>query len=213
MKNALLIVGAGGHGKVAAETALAAGWNSVVFLDDRVEELQESFRWPVKGSVSDAVNLLDSYADAIVAVGHAETRLQLIRQLSELGFHLPALVHPSAWVSPSAELGMGSVVFANAAVNAEAELGRGVIVNTGATVDHDCVIDDGVHICPGVHLAGEVSVGRGSWIGIGSCVIQQLRIGERVTVGAGSAVVRSVEDGERVAGVPAQMIGSNAEEG
>jgi len=203
----LLIIGAGGHGKVVAETAEAMGaWEKIAFLDDRFEALNGSLRWPVSGSFGDAETLQPEYADAVVAVGGASTRLTLLEQLSHEKFYLPSLIHPTAWVSPSARLGEGCVVFAQAAVNADAHIGRGVIINTGATVDHDCMIGDGVHICPGAHLAGEVHIGHASWIGIGASVIQQIRIGAGVTVGAGAVVVDDVRDGVIVAGVPAGIL-------
>ncbi len=205
----LLIVGAGGHGKVVAETAQAMGaWERIAFLDDRHGELDGTLRWPVAGSFDDAEALRSEYEDAVVAVGDAHLRLTLLKQLSHEKFRLPSLIHPAAWVSPSARLGEGCVVFAQAAANADAHIGRGVIINTGATVDHDCVIGDGVHICPGAHLAGEVHIGEASWVGIGASVIQQVRIGSGVTVGAGAAVIHEIGDGATVAGVPATLLKS-----
>lgn len=203
----LLIVGAGGHGKVVAETAEAMGaWEKIAFLDDRFEALNGSLRWPVSGSFGDAETLQPEYVDAVVAVGDASMRLTLLKQLSHEKFHLPSLIHPTAWVSPSARLGEGCMVFAQAVVNADAHIGRGVIINTGATVDHDCVISDGAHICPGAHLAGEVHIGHASWIGIGASVIQQVHIGSGVMVGAGAAVTGHVPDSDKVVGVPAKPV-------
>ncbi len=203
----LLIIGAGGHGKVAAETAEAMdAWEKIAFLDDRFKALADSLRWPVSGPFADTEALQPEYADAVVAVGDADIRLKLLEQLSNRKFRLPSLIHPTAWVSPSACLGEGCVVFAQVAVNADAHIGRGAIINTSATVDHDCVIGDGVHICPGAHLAGEVHIGHASWIGIGASVIQHVRIGADVTVGAGAVVIHDIEDGVTVVGVPAMRL-------
>jgi sugar O-acyltransferase (sialic acid O-acetyltransferase NeuD family) len=203
----LLIVGAGGHGKVVAETAEAAGgFRQIAFVDDRVAELNGSMRWPVIGTLSDTAGLLQSYCAAVVAIGDAELRLEILDRLAMEGFALPVLCHPAAWVSPSASLGAGTVVFAQAVIQADAELGQGVIVNTSASIDHDCVLGDGVHVCPGANLGGGVRVGNGSWIGIGACVIQYVRIGENVTVAAGAAVIAGVGDGMTVGGVPARII-------
>jgi len=203
----LLVVGAGGHGKVVAETAQAMGtWKDIAFIDDRYPELQRSLSIPVVSGIDNIPEFRAAFPDIIVAVGDARTRLNLLQRFADAGFRLPSLIHPSAWVSPSARLGEGSVVFAQAAVNADAHIGMGVIINTGATVDHDCMIGDGVHVCPGVHLAGEVYVGEKSWIGIGASVIQQIRIGAGVTVGAGAVVVDDARDGVTVAGVPAGIL-------
>lgn len=208
--NGLLIIGAGGHGKVVAETAEAMGcFTPLAFADDRVAELSGTVRWPVVASTGEAAGLLDSYPSAVIAVGHASTRLDFLRQLAGQGFALPVLRHPSAWISPTARFGDGTVVFAGAVIQADARIGSGVIVNTSASVDHDCVLADGVHVCPGAHLGGNVTVGEGSWLGIGCAVKHGVRIGRGVTVGAGAAVVRDVADGQTVVGCPARPIGGD----
>ena len=213
MKKApLLILGAGGHGKVAAETAILSGFSEkVLFLDDRYntpDQLPTVLGWPVIGPFAAAIELkmTDRCSAALVAIGHAPARLQWLQCLSAAGFELPVLIHPSAWVSPSARLGAGSVVFTQAAVQAQAVIGTGAILNTGCSVDHDAQLGDGVHICPGARLAGEVQVGPRSWIGIGASVIQQIRIGADVTVGAGAAVVHNLPDGVTAVGVPARVL-------
>ena len=211
----MLILGAGGHAKVVAETALASGIASnLAFLDDRcsvLEEVPPVLGWPVIGPL--VLSLEGSTASefdaAVVAIAHAPTRLHWIKQLQAAGYHLPALLHPTAWVSPSARIGPASVVFAQVAVQAQAFIGTGAILNTGCSVDHDAQLADGVHICPGARLAGEVQVGVRSWIGLGASVIQQVSIGSDVTVGAGAAVVRNVPNKVNVVGVPARVVSSH----
>jgi sugar O-acyltransferase (sialic acid O-acetyltransferase NeuD family) len=208
----ILVLGAGGHGKVVAETALATGFSeTVAFLDDRFTapgQLSSVLGWPVIGPLAAALEhkTTERYAAALVAIGHAPTRLQWLKRLTEAGYELPVLIHPASWVSPSAQLGIGSVVFAQAVIQAQAVIGSGAILNTGCSVDHDAQLGEGLHICPGARLAGEVQVGDRSWIGIGASVIQQIRIGADVTVGAGAAVVCDLPDGVTAVGVPARVL-------
>ena len=213
--SALLILGAGGHAKVMADTALVSGAaSSVVFLDDRCnlcDQLPHVLGWPLIGPLALALEPAsrDQFASAVVAIGHAVTRLHWIEQLQTAGYELPVLIHPTAWISPSARIGPATVVFAQATVQAQADIGKGVILNTGCSVDHDVHLSDGVHICPGARLAGEVQVGARSWISIGASVIQQVRIGADVTVGAGAAVVRDLPDGVTAVGVPARVLSNS----
>ena len=203
----LLIAGAGGHGKVVAEAALATGrWERIAFVDDRHAQLSDVLGHPVLGGIDDASRFRAEYADAVVAIGNARVRLHVMDRLKSEGFGLPLVIHPSAWVSPSAVLGDGTVVFAMAAVNACAVIGRGGIVNTGATVDHDCRLGDGVHVCPGAHVAGDVVLADAVWVGIGASVTNGLHVGGDVVIGAGAVVVSDVENGVTVAGVPATVI-------
>lgn len=202
----LLIIGGGGHGKVVADAALEQGdWQQLVFLDDLYPSLEMVLDWPVVGRIADAGIYRDDFEDAVIAVGDNQLRLKLLGMVRDLGFGLPVIRHPSAVISRSADIGAGTVVFAQSAVNASARLGEGCIVNTGATIDHDCVLADAVHISPGVHLGGGVRVGTRSWIGIGACVRQLSVIGEQVMVGAGAAVVGNIPDSVTVTGVPAAI--------
>lgn len=201
----LLLLGAGGHGRVVADAATAAGpWTEVTFLDDRFPSLVTSGAWPVVGPFDELERMAASVDGCVPAVGDSRLRLILLDRAARAGVRIPTVVHPRATISPNAVLGEGTVAFAGSVVNPGATLGRGCIVNTGATVDHDCVLGDGVHVCPGAHLAGDVAVGAHSWIGIGAVAKQGIRIGSSVMVGAGAACVRDVRDGATVVGVPAR---------
>ncbi len=214
--NNLLVIGAGGHGRVVADAALAAGrYDTVGFLDDRFAEYKSALGKPVLGPISAALSFLHEYSDAVVAIGDNQLRLELINKLLLLGFYIPVIIHPKAAVGADIRLGPGTVILANAVVNTGSVLGIGVIVNTGATVDHDNVLGDGAHVSPGVHLAGEVSIGSFSWIGTGAVIIPQVQVGEHSIVGAGAVVIRNVPDGVTVVGVPAHILrkGSDNEDG
>ena len=208
----LLLLGAGGHARVVAETALASGhFSRIAFLDDRCSgpaQLPDQLGWPVIGPFTAALDpqVRLQFEAALAAIGDAAVRLQWLPRLAAAGYKIPILIHPTAWVSPSSQLGVGSVVSAQAAIQAQAIIGSGAILNTGCAVDHDTQLGNGVHVCPGAHLAGEVQVGNRSWIGIGASVIQQIRIGDDVTVGAGAAVVRDLPNGVTAVGVPAQVL-------
>ncbi len=206
----LLILGAGGHGKVLADTASSTGcWNKIAFLDDRYPAISSVLSWPVLGTFRQAAAFLGEYSELTVAVGDNPLRVRLLRQFAGSGFGLPVIIHPTAFVSKGAVLEAGSVIFAQAAVNTGAKIGIGSIINTGATVDHDCVLGDGVHISPGVHLAGEVDVGNYSWLGIGAAVIQQISIGKNAVIGAGTVVIADVPANATVAGVPGRVVKKN----
>ena len=200
----LALIGASGHGKVIADIAKAMGVASIVFFDDRWNEMNRLYGYDVIGSVDDASkNKEKVYDAAIVSIGNAVVRQKIQERLSLVS---PALIHPSASISNSVSLGEGSVVMPNAVINADTRVGKGVIVNSGAIVEHDCVIDDFAHICPNTALGGGVHVGRRSWIGIGSSIIQLKRIGDDVTVGAGSIIIRDVPNGQTVVGNPAKLL-------
>lgn len=201
----LLIVGAGGHGKVVLDVALSSRrFEQICFLDDQ-KVGEHVLSYEVIGKVSDSSMLRKKFNIAVVAIGNHSIRLQIINSLLTQGYEMSPIIHPNAVVSPYCEIGAGSVVMAQAVINPGAKLGKGVIVNTGAIIEHDCQIGDGVHLSPRATLGGTVMIGEQSWICIGATVINNIHIGEHVVVAAGAAVNRDVPDHTMVAGVPAQI--------
>ncbi|MDL9998087.1 acetyltransferase [Variovorax sp. J22P240] len=199
----LALLGASGHGKVVADAALAAGWQSVAFFDDAWPALSSNGSWPVVGNTADLLVRLAQFDGVLVAIGNAAIRLRKQRELRQAGAAIVSVIHPRAWVSPFARIGVGTVVLAGAVINADAMAGEASILNTCSSVDHDCVLADAVHISPGAHLSGNVSVGEGAWVGVGAAVRQGIRIGAGAMVGAGAVVVKDVPAGHTVVGCPA----------
>lgn len=200
----LALFGASGHGKVVADTALAAGWQSVVFFDDAWPARQANRHWPVQGGLADMIAQADSFDAALVSIGHCRARWEKHQALTEAGIVMATIVHPHAFVSGLASLGAGTVIMPGVVINADATIGEAGIVNSGATVDHDCALAHAVHVSPGANLGGGVRVGAFSWVGIGAAVRQGIEIGAGVMVGAGAVVVKPVPDGSTVVGSPAR---------
>jgi len=144
---------------------------------------------------------------ALVAVGgwRGAERLELQQALAEMGYLIPTVVHPRAFVARDASLGAGSQVLALAAVAASARIGAGCIVNTSAGVDHECLLEDGVHVGPGARLAGNVVVEQHAFIGTGATVVPHVTIGADAIVGAGAVVIRDVPAGAVAYGNPARV--------
>lgn len=202
----LAMLGAGGHGKVVADVALAAGWKTVVFFDDAWSSASRNGHWPILGGTAALLERLNEFDGVLVTIGNCDLRWQKQQSLQAAGARLVTVVHPHAYVSPFAQLGVGTTVMGGAVVNVDAVVGEAGIINTGATVDHDCMLAHAVHISPGAHLSGNVAIGGCSWVGAGATLRQGIRIGAGAIVGAGAVVVKSVADGLTVIGNPARVM-------
>lgn len=196
----LVIIGASGHGKVAADIAVQVGYDQVVFLDDN-EEVKSCGSSPVVGKSGD-IGMYD--CDVFVAIGNATVRSKLLGNIPEE--QIATLIHPRAVIARDTKIGKGSVVMAGCVVNAGSVIGRGCIINTGATVDHDCVIGDYAHVSVGTHLAGTVTIGEETWIGAGAVVSNNLTVAPGCTVGAGAVVIKDITEKGTYVGVPARKI-------
>jgi len=125
----------------------------------------------------------------------------------ERRYHLRyhALVHPTAYVSPLAQLGQGVFVGANSVIGPGAILGDHVFVNRGVTIGHDTQIGAFSRIQPGANLGGLSRIGNGVTIAIGATVLERLVIGDGAFVGAGAVATKDVADKVLVFGSPAKF--------
>ncbi len=204
----IVIVGAGGHGKVVLEMLRPKPDCEVVGLldDDPAKSGSLVLGVPVLGGVGLLEDLRERAETAVVALGENRLRREVFMRARSGGYQLARVIHPSAIVSPSARVGEGSVIMAGVVVNAEAVIGGNVILNTSCSVDHDCLVGDHSHIAPGAHLGGDIRIGEGALIGLGASILPGVTVGEWAVVGGGAVVTRAVSPRSRVAGVPAREL-------
>jgi UDP-perosamine 4-acetyltransferase len=210
VNRAVLIIGAGGHGKVVADALLALGCEILGFADvDRQRWGERVLGKAVLGG-DDVLDGRDPasvwLANGVGSTGSTDVRRDLYSRLRGRGYSFATIVHPRATVAGSASLGMGAQIMAGAVVQADARIGDNVIVNTGALIDHDCKIGAHTHIAPGCVLSGMTVVGDECHIGVGAVIRQGVTLGARTVVGAGAVVVADFDGRGTLAGIPAKVL-------
>ena len=146
----LIILGAGGYGRTVADLARQSGkYESVSFLDDNASGAD------VVGKCGDFPAFADGNTEMYPAFGNNRGRLNWLDKLAGAGIPTASIVHPTAYVSPTAIVESGSMILPKALVNTGCVVKRGCIVNCGAIVDHGCVLEDGVHVCLGAIVKAE----------------------------------------------------------
>jgi sugar O-acyltransferase (sialic acid O-acetyltransferase NeuD family) len=210
MERRLVLVGAGEHGRVAADIARAAGWAVAGFVepasgpgaDRRVADL------PILGTLDAPDRWCSDDLGFACSLGDNRRRAEAFARCLELGMRPIALIHPSAILLGGAAVDDGGQVCAGAIVGVDARVGADAILNTAATLDHDGRLEAHAQVGPGAHLAGRVTVEEGAFVGTGATVIPGRRIGRWATVAAGAVVIDDVAAEARVAGVPARPLAS-----
>lgn len=145
----LIILGSGGYGHTVADVAQQLGYDCV-FLDDAIPDHPLS-------SFIDYINP-DTYF--IPAFGNNTFRLEWLDRITQVGGTLVTLIHPTAYISPTAKVGEGCVILPHAIINTDVVVEKGCILNCGCMVDHGCIIEEGCHICLGAIVKGENRVER-----------------------------------------------------
>lgn len=198
----LLLIGAGGHAQSCIDVIEREGRFVIAGLVGLPHEVGNSvLGYRVIGSDADLPTLRQRHEFALVTIGQIKTatpRIAAYAQLLALGFALPALVSPGAWVSPHAHVGAGSIVMHGAVVNAGAVVGDNCIINSRALVEHGTVIGSHCHIATGALVNGDVTIGERTFIGSGAVIREGLVIGNDCVIGMGTLVHSGCGDGARL---------------
>lgn len=198
----IVLVGAGGQGKVVADALVTFGSFCDIFFAD--DDLSTHGHQLLGFQVLGAPFQILQPADVVhIAVGRNSVREKLFAALIQHSFL--SVCHPSATISKWSTYGPGTFIAAGAVVGPDAVVGKGVIVNHCAVVDHDCRVGDFSHVAPGASLAGGVSLGVGVLVGAGARVLPGVQIGAGGVIGAGAVVTKDVAAGAMVMGIPASQ--------
>ncbi|WP_026664648.1 PglD-related sugar-binding protein [Butyrivibrio sp. FC2001] len=161
----LIILGAGGYGRTIADVAEQIGkYQKIAFLDDKAEGNT------IIGIIADFSNYINQDTEFYLAIGDNKKRLEWIEILANAGAQITTIIHPSAYVSPRAKVGVGSAILPGTIVNTDVIIGIGCIINLGAIIDHETVLEDGVHIAPGAVVKAMNRIKRCSKIESGTVI-------------------------------------------
>jgi acetyltransferase EpsM len=199
----LLLFGGGGHGKTLIDLVKILGtyqWGGVV--DENLTPGSSIMDLPVFGG-PDLLNELyqagfHKAVNGVGGIGNVVARLQVFEKLNKVGFSFQSLIHPTAFVEPSASIEAGAQILPLTYVGTDAIIGFGSLLNAHVVVSHDCVIGECVNLSPGAMLAGGVKIHNHAQIGMGVTINLNLTIGAEARIGNGANIKADVPPGGRV---------------
>lgn len=193
--NSIIIIGSGGHAISCADVIQSEGiFNIAGFVSNKII-LNPILGISIVGVDEDLPQLVQTYQNACIGIGQIESSLprsKIFEYLKTIGFELPVIVSPAAYISPKAKIGKGSIVMHGAVINAGAVIGANCIINSMALIEHGANIGDNCHISTGAIINGDVSIGSNCFVGSRAVIRNGISIGANSFLGIGLTVLTSV---------------------
>ena len=169
MKEKILLIGGGGHCKSVIDVIELEDKYEIAGIIDTKERIgQEVLGYKVIACDDDLSELFKTYTYAFVTVGHIRSnalRITLFNVLKTIGYNIPLITSPLAYVSKHSIVGEGSIIMHHALVNANAKVGKNCIINSKALIEHDAIIEDNCHISTATVINGGVVVKQNCFVG------------------------------------------------
>lgn len=181
MKEKIVLLGAGGHCHSVIDVIELENKYEIIGIVDLKENIgKKVFNYSVVACDDELEEVYKSCKNALITVGHIksnEIRVRLYKRLKEIGFNLPTIISPNAYVSKYSTIGEGTVIMHHALINANTKIGTNCIINTKALIEHDTKIGDNCHISTDAIINGGVVVRSDSFIGSNSTTKEYIKIG------------------------------------
>ena len=165
----ILLIGGGGHCKSVIDVIEQEDKYKIAGIIDKKELIgQDILGYKIIACDDDLNELFKSYKNAVVTVGQIASpklRVKLFAKLNTIGYNIPTIISPFAYVSKHSMINEGSIVMHQALVNANVSIGKNCIINTKSLIEHDVTIEDNCHISTASVINGGVVVKEGTFFG------------------------------------------------
>lgn len=214
MTKKLVIIGGEGNGGVVASCIEDNKkrfndyeWEVAGFINDYEETV---CGYPVIGKMDD-VNRLVAETDyfflfAIHTVGRNTLIEKTYNKINIPEERLGTVIHHSAFIADSAEIGSGSFVFCNCYVGPQVKLGNCCMLMANTNVGHNSILGPHCHVAVGGIVSSYDVIGKCTSIAFGTVVLEKRKIGDYCVAGANSVITHDIPDYEIHVGSPARFL-------
>ena len=201
--NRVIIIGAGGH---AAEIADYINFSSnrednqlkiIGLLDDNPESYKcYGFEAPFLGNIKE--HMIRKDVSYLMGIANLKYRKPIIQDFLLKGAEFLTFVHPTATISRTVEIGIGSIIGPYVNLGPNVRVGTFNLINSRCSLGHDTKIGDYNFISPNVCFSGFTKIGDENLFGINSATIPNVRVGNKNKIAAGMVIDQNIKDSEVV---------------
>ena len=188
MKEKIVLLGGGGHCHSVIDVIEQEDKYQIVGIIDKKELLGTNvLGYKIIANDDDLEEIYKTCKNAIITVGQIESnhvRVKLFNKLKEIGFNLPIIISPIAYVSKHSFIDEGTVVMHHALINANVKIGKNCIINSKALIEHDVIIEDNCHISTASVINGAVLVKANTFFGSNATSKQSVEISGFIKAGS-----------------------------
>lgn len=188
MKEKIVLIGGGGHCHSVIDVIEQENRYEIIGIVDTKENIgKKVLDYKIIACDDDLETIFLSCKNALITVGQIESnkiRVKIYNNLKQIGFNLPVIISPLAYVSNHSSIEEGTIIMHHALVNANTKIGKNCIINTKALIEHDCIVEDNCHISTASVINGGVIVKENSFVGSNSTSKQSIEISGFVKAGS-----------------------------
>jgi sugar O-acyltransferase (sialic acid O-acetyltransferase NeuD family) len=175
-----------------------------VYFDDELYKANIKNAHPFKDYIKDTFK---NYSFVIcLGYRHAALKNKIFKQLVKQDRKNLSFVHVTCFVSRSATIGAGSVLYPMCNIDKEVKIGNAVLLNNSVVISHNSSIGNSCYLSPGVVLSGNVTIGENTFLGTGVVVSNGITIGKNVVIGIGTVITKNIPDNAFVIGNPMKLV-------
>ncbi len=171
-------------------------------VDNSLRTKYRSF--PIFSFEDMTINFIREEVEFIIAVGEPSDKMRLFKKVKENGYRCKTLIHPTAYISPSAVIAEGTVIQHGAVVSSDSKVGANCFFQGMALIGHDCSVGNNCVISSHVAVSGNVNIGDNTYIAPGVVIKEKINIGANSVIGMGAVVQRDIPDNVIALGNPAR---------
>lgn len=204
------ILGIGNYSEVVMELCKETGHEiDSLFHFDSSRNGEKIDGYQIKGDYQDFITNYEegTKINVVVGIGDNSTRCKWLNLLREKGFNTINLIHPTAYISPSATIGSGVYIHASSFVWTKSYIGNNVIISPKAMVAHHVSVGEGCLISANSVVGSYVTLEKRITVGINAGIISKMiNIGSDSIIGANSMVLKSFPKDSVIIGTPGKRL-------
>ncbi|MEA3315601.1 MAG: acetyltransferase [Campylobacterota bacterium] len=181
-------MGGGGHCKSCIDVIEQENRYKIVGIVDKKELIgQKVLGYKIIACDDDLPNLFKIYKNALITIGQIKSnnlRVKIFNNLKSIGYNLPTIISPFAYVSKHSFIDEGTIIMHNSMINADVRIGKNCIINTKALLEHDVKVEDNCHISTASVINGGTIIKANNFIGSNSVTKENIEVNRFVKAGS-----------------------------